>query len=57
MLGITASVTEFEKGAAGTGDSGLPKGAFHVRNDSMVKDFGGTAPPKGHPPHRYVFAV
>ena len=46
-----------QTGAAGTGGSGLPKGAFHVRNDYMVKDFGGAAPPKGDPPHRYVFAA
>ena len=42
VLGIPASVTELETGAAGTDGSGLPAGAFHVRSD---------------PPHRYVFAV
>jgi Raf kinase inhibitor-like YbhB/YbcL family protein len=57
VLGIPASVTRLETGAAGTGGSGLPKGAFHVRNDYGAKDFGGTAPPAGDPPHRYVFAV
>jgi Raf kinase inhibitor-like YbhB/YbcL family protein len=57
VLGIPASVTELETGVAGTGGSGLPKGAFHVRNDYSVKDFGGAAPPAGDPPHRYVFAV
>ena len=57
MLGIPASVTQLETGVAGTGGSGLPKGAFHVRNDYGVKDFGGAAPPAGDPPHRYVFAV
>jgi Raf kinase inhibitor-like YbhB/YbcL family protein len=57
VLGIPASVTKLEAGAAGTGGSGLPEGVFHVRNDYMVKDFGGAAPPEGDPPHRYVFAV
>ena len=57
VLGIPASVTELQTNAAGTDGSGLPRGAFHVRNDYMVKDFGGAAPPKGDPPHRYVFAV
>ena len=57
MLGIPASVTQPATGVAGTGGSGPPKGAFHVRNDYSVKDFGGAAPPAGDPPHRYVFAV
>jgi Raf kinase inhibitor-like YbhB/YbcL family protein len=57
VLDIPVSVTELETNAAGTDGSGLPKGAFHVRNDYSAKDFGGAAPPKGGPPHRYVFAV
>jgi Raf kinase inhibitor-like YbhB/YbcL family protein len=57
VLGIPASVTKLDKGVAGTNGSGLPDGAFHVRNDYGAKDFGGAAPPAGDPPHRYVFAV
>jgi phosphatidylethanolamine-binding protein (PEBP) family uncharacterized protein len=40
VLDIPASVTELETNAAGTDGSGLPEGAFHVRNDYGVKDFG-----------------
>ena len=47
VLGIPASVTELETGAAGTDGSGLPKGAFHIRNDYGAKDFGGAAPLAG----------
>jgi hypothetical protein len=57
VLGIPASVTELGTNAAGTDGLGLPKGAFHVRNDYGTKDFGGAAPPAGDEPHRYVFAV
>jgi Raf kinase inhibitor-like YbhB/YbcL family protein len=57
LLDVPTSVTELPTGAASGDLSGLPKGAFCVRNDYGAKAFGGAAPPQGDPPHRYVFAV
>jgi len=57
LLDVPASVTELATGAVSGNQSGLPSGAFCVRNEYGSKDFGGAAPPAGDPPHRYVFAV
>ncbi len=57
LLDVPASVTELPTGAVSGDLSWLPAGAFCVRNDYAAKAFGGAAPPKGDPPHRYVFAV
>jgi Raf kinase inhibitor-like YbhB/YbcL family protein len=57
LFDIPADVHELPRGA-GSGDfAGLPIGAIHARNDYGSKDFGGSAPPQGDPPHRYVFTV
>ena len=57
LLDVPVSVTELATGAVSGDLSGLPAGAFCVRNDYGVKAFGGAAPPQGDPAHRYVFAV
>jgi Raf kinase inhibitor-like YbhB/YbcL family protein len=55
LVGLPADTTELPTGAGAPGE--LPKGAFHVRNDYGEQSYGGSAPPAGDIPHRYVFAV
>jgi Raf kinase inhibitor-like YbhB/YbcL family protein len=56
VVDLPVSTTLLARGA-GASDEALPGNAFHVRNDYGTRDFGGAAPPKGDPPHRYIFAV
>jgi hypothetical protein len=55
LVGLPASVTKLARGAGSAGEA--PGGAFHVRNDYGERSYGGSAPPAGDRPHRYVFAV
>ena len=55
LVGLPSNLTELARGAGSGG--ALPAGAFHVRNDYSERSYGGSAPPAGDRPHRYVFAV
>lgn len=57
LVGLGAGATALPRGAGAEDGSGLPPGAFHVRNDFGTKAYGGAAPPPGDQPHRYYFVV
>lgn len=57
VLGLDADITSLPRGAGADGDTALPPGAFHVRNDFGARAYGGAAPPPGDRPHRYYFVV
>jgi len=54
---IPASVTELPTGAGSPDSTDLPAGAVTLRGDAGAARYIGAAPPAGHGPHRYVFAV
>lgn len=57
VVGLGPQVTSLARGAGAAGDTALPEGAFHVRNDFGTAAYGGAAPPPGDRPHRYYFVV
>lgn len=57
VINIPADVNELAPNAGAAGDANLPKGARHVRIDYGVAAWGGTCPPQGDKPHRYIFTV
>ncbi len=52
LVNLPVDVTDLDRGA-----DPAPDGAFCVRNDYGERGYGGSAPPPGDGPHRYVFAV
>src|SRR5438067_257725 len=57
VVDIPANVTELPRGAGDENGSGLPKGAFQLRNDAGLTRYIGAAPPAGHGNHHYYIVV
>jgi Raf kinase inhibitor-like YbhB/YbcL family protein len=56
IANLPSSVTELQTGA-GSPDATLPVGAVMLAGDAGAHRYIGAAPPPGHGPHRYFFAV
>jgi hypothetical protein len=57
VINIPAAVTELKSDAGNASSANLPQGARQVRNDYGMAAWGGTCPPPGDKPHRYIFTV
>jgi hypothetical protein len=54
---LPVSCTSLPTGAGDDDGSGLPDGAYQLRNDASLTRFLGAAPPAGHGRHHYHFTV
>lgn len=57
VINIPAEVNALKSDAGNISGTNLPAGARQVRIDYGVAAWGGTCPPQGDKPHRYVFTV
>ncbi len=57
VVDIPANVTELPSGTGDESGSGLPQGAFQLRNDGGIARYIGAAPPSGHGKHHYYTVV
>jgi Raf kinase inhibitor-like YbhB/YbcL family protein len=54
---LPAGTTTLPEGAGDDTGSGLPAGAYQLRNDAGTSRYIGSAPPAGHGEHRYFITV
>jgi Raf kinase inhibitor-like YbhB/YbcL family protein len=54
---LPADCTTLPTGAGDDTGSGLPAGAYQLRNDASLARFLGAAPPAGHGLHHYTFTI
>lgn len=57
VLDLPVDVTSLAANAGSQDGANLPEGAVVINNDAGLPGYLGAAPPPGHGPHRYVFAV
>ena len=57
VINIPADVTGLVDDAGAQSSATLPQGAVQGRTDYGVAGWGGTCPPPGDKPHRYIFTV
>jgi len=57
VVNIPANVTDLPSDAGAVGGANLPAGASNVKVDFGFAGWGGTCPPQGDKPHRYIFTV
>lgn len=57
VVDLPASTTSLASGAGDAEGSGLPAGAFQLKNDGGLAHYLGAAPPAGHGKHTYYIAV
>ncbi|SNS21066.1 YbhB/YbcL family Raf kinase inhibitor-like protein [Rhodococcoides kyotonense] len=57
VANIPATTTSLVAGAGDDGGTAIPTSAVTLKNDAGLFRYIGAAPPAGHGPHRYIFAV
>ncbi|ROQ40808.1 hypothetical protein EDF46_0170 [Frondihabitans sp. PhB188] len=57
VVDVPVTTTSLPSGAGDAEGSGLPSGAFQLKNDGGLAHYLGAAPPEGHGRHRYFIAV